>query len=156
MIITGRAQARHSLDAHLDRLRPWVGEPRPHRGWIRALRDALGMSTTEMAARMGVAQQAITELERSELHATIRLETLGRAAEALDCDLVYALVPRRSLDEAVTEQGRRRAMRLLDQVAHHSRLEDQTVSESATASQLDELAARFIDRRGLWTEPDSQ
>ncbi len=104
---------------------------------------------------MGVSQQTIPDLERSELHDTIKLETLRRAADALDCDLVYFLLPRASLDDAVKAQARRKATRLLGQVAHHSRLEDQAVSADDAAAQLDELAARFIDRRGLWSEPDS-
>ena len=110
-------------------------------------------STTKLAARIGVVQQNISDLERSERHDTIKLETLRRTADALDCDLVYAFVPRTSLDEAVTAQARRKAAALLEPVAHHSRLEDQSISDDDTNAQLDELAERFIDHRGLWTEP---
>ena len=111
------------------------------------------MSTTELAARMGVVQQNISDLERSERHDTIKLETLRRTADALDCDLVYALVPRTSLDEAVKAQARRKATALLEPVAHHSRLEDQSIGADDTTAQLHELATRFIDHRGLWSEP---
>lgn len=149
------AQARPRLDARLQRLRPLADEPRPHKGWIRAIRDALGMSSTELASRMGVSQQTVPDLERSELHDTIKLETLRRVAEALNCDLVYFLLPRVSLDEAVRAQARRKAASLLGRVAHHSRLEDQAVGDDDTAAQLDEFAARFIDRRGLWSELNS-
>lgn len=148
--------ARRQLEARLQRLRPLVEEPRPHRGWIRAIRDALGMSSTELAARMGVSQQTVPDLERSELQDTIKLATLRRAADALDCDLAYVLVPRTTLNEAVEAQARRKAARHLGRVAHHSRLEDQAVEDHDAAAQLDELAARFIDRRGLWSEPDSK
>lgn len=113
------------------------------------------MSSTELAARMGVSQQTVPDLERSELRNTIKLETLRRAADALDCDLAYVLLPRTSLDEAVKAQARRKAARHLGPVAHHSRLEDQSVSEVDADAQLDELAARFIDRQGLWSQPDS-
>lgn len=145
------SSARSHLDARLRRLRSLVGEPRPHQGWVRAIRTALGMSTGELAARMGVKQQAIVALERSELHDTIKLETLRRAADALDCDLVYFLVPRDGLDNAVTAQARRKAARHVQRVAHHSRLEDQAVSSRDNAALVDEIAAHFIDRRGLWT-----
>ena len=157
MVIMARiaAQARRLLDPRLQRLRPLVEEPRPHRGWIRAIRDALGMSSTELAARMGVSQQTVAEFERSELQDTMKLETLRRAADALDCDLTYFLVPRRSLDEAVKEQARRKAAAHLKPVTHHSRLEAQEVSDADADAQLEELATRLIDRRGLWSEPDS-
>lgn len=148
-----RVQARRRLDNRFRQLRPLLDDPRPHRGWIRAIRDALGMSTTELAARMGVIQQNISDLERSELHDTIKLETLRRTADALNCDLLYVLVPRSSLDDAVRAQARRRAAALLGPVAHHGRLEDQTINDDDTNTQLDDLANRFIDRRGLWTEP---
>lgn len=148
------SQARRHLDPRFARLRSLADEPRPHRGWIRAVRDALGMSSTELAARMGVSQSTVPDLERSEQQHTIKLETLRRAADALDCELFYVLVPRTSLDEAVWAQARRKATRHLAQVGHHSRLEDQSVSDVDAAAQRDEFAARFVDRRGLWSDRD--
>lgn len=151
--MNSNAQARNRLDERLSPYRRLAAEPRPHRGWIRAIRDALGMSSAELAHRMGVSQQTIPDLERSEQRETIKLETLERAARALDCDVVYFLVPRRSLEDAVRAQARRQAARHLGRVAHHSRLEDQAVDYLGRTSQLDDLAARLVDRRGLWAEP---
>lgn len=145
--------ARSQLD---DRLKDFPAPndlPRPYRGWIRAIRDALGMSSRELAYRMGVRQQTISDIERSEQHDTIQLKTLERAANAMDCQLVYALVPNTSLEEAVNTQARRKAIQHLESVAHHSRLEDQVVWDSELATQIDELAAHLASRRGLWTEP---
>jgi predicted DNA-binding mobile mystery protein A len=150
-VIAQRAQARRQLDQRLRALQPLLEQRRPHRGWVRAIRDALGMSTTELAARLRVSQSTVVGIEQSEMSDTIKLETLRRAAAALDCELVYALVPRTSLDAAVRAQARDRASQLLGNVAHHSRLEDQSVSAEDTEAQLDELAARFIDKRGLWS-----
>jgi len=111
------------------------------------------MSTIEFAARLGVGQSRVAALEHGEAAGSIKLETLERAAEALDCDLVYALVPRTTLDEAVRAQARHKAVRHLARVGHHMRLEDQAVSDGDAAAELDELGARFVDRRGLWSEP---
>ncbi len=149
---TDRTVARRRLDARLTLMRQVVDQPAPHRGWIRAIRDALGMSSTELAVRMKVTQQNVSELEQREVRGTVTLDTLRRAAAALDCDLVYALVPRTSLDEAVRAQASRKAAQLLQPVAHHSRLENQSVGDDAAAEQLDELADGFIDRRGLWAD----
>lgn len=113
------------------------------------------MSGSELATRIGVSQQTIPDLERSELQGTIKLETLRRAADALDADLAYFLVPRTKLNEAVRVQALRKAARYLDPVAHNSRLEDQALTSEDAQAHLEELAARFIDRRGLWTEADS-
>lgn len=139
----------------MERIRPLLDEPRPHRGWLRAVRDALGMSTTELAKRLGRSQQTISDLERSEEQGTIKIETLRRAGDALDCDLVYFLVPRASLEASVNQQARRKAARHLGLVSHHSRLEDQAVGEEDLAIELADLARQLIDRRGLWSPDDT-
>ena len=111
------------------------------------------MSTSELASRMGVRQQTISDIERSEQHDTIQLKTLERAAQAMNCRLVYALVPDTTLDETIGAQARRKAIQHLESVAHHSRLEDQAVDDEELATQIDELAAQLASRRGLWAEP---
>lgn len=110
------------------------------------------MSTAELAERMDVTQQNVSELERNEMRETIKLDTLRRAAAALDCELVYALVPRTTLEDSVRAQAMTKASALLGPVAHHSRLEDQSLGVDDTDAQLDEFAARLIDKRGLWSE----
>ena len=104
---------------------------------------------------MAAAISRIPALERGEMHGSIKMESLQRAAEALDCDLLYALVPRTRLDDAVRAQARRKAARHLEPVRHHMLLEDQVISDEDRDAQLDELADRFIDHRGLWAEPSS-
>ena len=151
-MVKDNVQARRRLDERFRRLRPLEDEPRPHKGWIRAIRNALGMSGTELAARIGVSQQRVSQIEHSEQLDTITLETLRRAANALDCDLVYVLEPRTSLDEAVREQAHKKAARHLAPLSHHSRLEDQALTDNDEAAQLEEFASQFIDRKGLWTE----
>lgn len=110
------------------------------------------MSGPELAHRMGVTPQAVHELEKSEARETIRLETLERVADALGCDLEYVLVPRESLQDMVEAQARRKAIRFIDPIAHHSRLEDQMLAEDAVDAQVEDLGLGFIDRRGLWSE----
>ncbi len=101
------------------------------------------MSASELGRRMSVSQPTVTELERSERNGTIRLETLRRAAEALDCTVVYALLPTNSLERLV----RRRAEELVDdqlaRVHHTMALEDQAapLSEEARESLIRELEA---------------
>jgi predicted DNA-binding mobile mystery protein A len=149
---TRNGDARRHLDKRFERLRPLLTEPRPHRGWVRAMRDALGMSGAELAARMGVAQSTVADLESSEMNGTIKSGTLRRAADALDCELVYFLVPRTSLQDLVTAQSRRKAAQHLTGVAHHSRLEDQELDSDAASEELKAFAADLVDRRGLWSD----
>jgi len=73
----------------------------PQRGWIRAIRDALGVSGPQLAFRLGVSKQRISALEKAEIEGGASLNSIRQAADALDCDLVYALVPR---DAAVADK----------------------------------------------------
>jgi predicted DNA-binding mobile mystery protein A len=70
---------------------------KPTRGWLRAARKALHMTQRQMAQRLGMKQQAYASIEVREQSERVSLETLRRAAGALDCDLVYALVPKKAI-----------------------------------------------------------
>src|SRR5258708_623805 len=69
----------------------------PPRGWLRAIRESLGMSVAQLASRVGVPRQNISRIEQSEKNGHVSVATLKRVAEALSCDLYVTLVPRPSL-----------------------------------------------------------
>jgi len=149
-------QARRALER---RLAPWralkpSSTAPPAGGWVRAIRDVLGMSAAELATRMGVTQVAVTKLEASERAGGARLATLTRAANALGCDLVYAFVPRASLEDQIRAQAERVLMRDFEGVANSMRLEDQVVSGDAARDTRDELIAKISSQRGLWSVLD--
>lgn len=145
---SNRSLARRRLDERLVPVRAVVG-PRPPSGWLRAVRDALGMSTSDMARRMGVSRSRITQAEHAEAAGNIKLSTLERAAEALGCEVVYAIVPRSgSLEELVQVQARRKAADRLARASHTMRLEDQETEGDALA--LDDLARDLVAKSNLW------
>jgi predicted DNA-binding mobile mystery protein A len=144
-----QALARRRLDDRLTGVAAQVG-PRPAQGWIRAIRTALGMSTKEMAQRMGVTQSRISQLEHAEADDSIRLDTLRRAAEALDCELHYVFVPAAPLEDAVRQQARTKAQTMVGAATHTMRLEDQEPEASVVAAQVDEIADDLVDSPGLW------
>jgi|CXWL01.1.fsa_nt_gi predicted DNA-binding mobile mystery protein A len=125
---------------------------RPRRGWLRAIRTALGMTSKQLAQRLQTSQSAIIEYEQREIAGTISLGTLRRAASAMDCDLVYALVPRQPLRDIVQHRAEDVARRKLSSVAHSMKIEDQGLSEEAMERQVQELARKLIEkrRRELW------
>src|SRR5258706_15467021 len=106
-----RQRARQRLDERLLVLKPEERFRAPPKGWIRAIRDALGMAGVQFAKRLAIRPQSVEALEKSEANGSIQLKTLRRAAEALDCTLVYALVPNTSLEGAVRERARKIAKR---------------------------------------------
>src|ERR1700692_1880677 len=113
-----RHRARHRLAERLVALKSEERFRAPPKGWIRAIRDALGMTGVQFAKRLKIRPQSVEKLEKSEANGSIQLKTLRRAAEALNCTLVYALVPNTSLEDAVRERARKIAKRDLDRVAH--------------------------------------
>jgi predicted DNA-binding mobile mystery protein A len=141
--------ARQNLD---DRLRPLRDTPpTPVRGWIRAIREALGMSTSDVAARLDTTKQTISRMERAEIDGSIRLDTLRRVAGAFDCTLVYALVPNSSLEEVVERRAYDIALRDLGRVRQTMLLEDQLVDDDVTQRRLiDELAEEIKGSPRLW------
>jgi predicted DNA-binding mobile mystery protein A len=144
---------RH-LDKRFTALRPLAKSPRPPKGWLRAVRDALGMTTAQLARRLGVSQPRIVELEHSEVSGGVTLNTLQRAAEALDCRLVYALVPERPLADTVRERAETVAGRQLADVEHTMRLEDQAVTSKEVSKELRRQRIEELLRRParLWDE----
>jgi predicted DNA-binding mobile mystery protein A len=85
-----------------------IGPPPPE-GWVRTIRQALGMSSYEMALRTGMSPTRMREFEKGEVDGSIRLAVLGRLARALNCSLLYALVPDEPLELTVWRQARRKA-----------------------------------------------
>jgi predicted DNA-binding mobile mystery protein A len=99
---------------------------RPPKGWIRAIRQALGVSSGELARRLGTSRQLPLQLERGEAADSITLRSLRGVADALDCDLVYALVPRAdSMQELIETRARAEAKKNVLDVEHSMALEDQ-------------------------------
>jgi predicted DNA-binding mobile mystery protein A len=128
---------------------------RPARGWIKAIREALGMTTAQLATRMGVAQPRIAELEKREAARAVTLHSLERAAEALDCRLVYILVPKGSLEDKLQARAEAVAELHLSAVDHSMRLEKQGVADQRRQDALKKkLVADLLERPArLWQLP---
>jgi predicted DNA-binding mobile mystery protein A len=144
---------RH-LDQRFSNLRPLADSSRPAKGWLRAIRDALGMTSAQLARRLGVSQPRIVELEQSEVSGKVTLNTLQRAAEALGCRLVYVLVPEKPLAETVRDRAELLAQRQQADVEHTMRLEDQAVSSKSASLELRQRLIEELLRRParLWDE----
>lgn len=143
------AQSRSRLDERFREMGPASRFAPPVRGWIRALREGLGMSSAQLAKRLDIKQPSVVALEQSEARGTIQLATLRRVAEALDCTLVYALVPNKPVETMVRDRARVLARNRLGPIAHSMQLEDQKVGAQESEAQLDDLV-RGMNPRRLW------
>jgi predicted DNA-binding mobile mystery protein A len=122
---------------------------RPADGWVRAVREALGMSTYELAARMGVGHSRVIAIERAEVTGSVSLSTLSRAAEALNCRVCWVLVPSEPLEQMVRRQALYKAARAII-AATPDRDPCPEDLDHAQLMELEELADELVDRRGLW------
>jgi predicted DNA-binding mobile mystery protein A len=101
-----RSRLRSELQSRLAGLGDRIGQP-PAGGSVRNMRQALGMSSYQLAKRMELSQTRVAQLEVAEVDGSIRLAALLRAAEAMSCTLVYALVPKEPLEDIVLRQAHR-------------------------------------------------
>jgi len=113
-------------------------------GWIKAVRESLGMTTTQLGARMGVAASNVTILEGREVTKKTSLEMIERAAEAMGCKFVYAIIPEKSFDQIVQDQAVESAKSIIREVGHHMTLEKQKVSPEFEKDQIRTLAEEIL------------
>ena len=144
------------LDEYFQTLKAESGLSRqvPPRGWIRAIRDALGMSAPQLAKRLGVSRGALYKLEEREVSRSIALKQLDRAANALDCDVFYAFVPRDTLEQSIRNQSKKKAETQLYQANVSMGLEAEGVPEKrfATAVSSSSSYTAALTDRYLWDD----
>ncbi len=143
---------RVQLDGTLRKLRPLLNVARPPRGWIRAIRDALGMNGRQLADRLGVTRQRAAIIEKHELTGSTTLKTMRRAAECLDCVFVYGFVPRTSLEQIVRNQARSIAQERLNRVSRTMSLENQALGKKENQKILSAMIDEIVDTlsSSLW------
>lgn len=161
VVITGESMnpkqiklAREQLDETLRNFDSLKKVAVPAKGWIRAIRNTLGMTGRQLAKRLGVNQQRIARLERDEKLGKVTLNTMRSAAEALDCVFVYGIVPRGSLEQSVQDQAEKVAKNRMSRSNQMMRLEKQELSQEEKAKALKYLIEDIIETmpKSLWDE----
>jgi predicted DNA-binding mobile mystery protein A len=145
---------REQLDDTLSRFSSMALVNRPMRGWIRAIRDALGMNMRQFADRLGVSKSRIPRIEHDEITGSLTLKTMNRVADELDCVFVYGFVPRTSLDDTVRKQATIVAQRRMNRLMHTMNLEDQGLSSKNTKKAFNNMIEETIDSPSMLWEKD--
>ena len=151
-----RKLIRQQLEITLQKFRPLLDISMPPKGWIRAVRDALGMNGRQLADRLNVTRQRAALIEKDELGSSATLKTMRRVAESLDCVFVYALVPRISLKHTLLEQAKRVVKKRLARVSHTMMLENQELSDIDQEQALNDMVKELIETQPstFWDEHD--
>jgi predicted DNA-binding mobile mystery protein A len=137
------------LDRSLQPFRAARKVPRPQKGWLRAIREAIGISAGELARTLGTSRQLPLQFEKAEAEDSITLKSLRTVAEALDCELVYALVPKADTMQGLIEnRARTQARRRVLGVEHSMALENQAVGrlDEAVETETHRLVRKRVAR----------
>jgi len=144
MNVQNRTIARKQLDQKLESFSVITKSQPPVRGWIRAIRDALGMTGEQLARRIGVQKQRVAALEKGEIAGTATINSVKKAAEAMDCVFVYALVPRDSLEANVERQALKYAEKIHTAIQHSMVLEQQGLTPYENRQGIEANTAKFV------------
>jgi predicted DNA-binding mobile mystery protein A len=147
------ALARKQLERRLSPLRE-LELAAPPKGWIKAIRESLGMTARQLAARMGVGPSRIPVIEKAEVSGSTTVRTLRPAAAAMDCAFVYAFVPIEPLDDILRRRATQNARSDVSRLDHTMRLENQALLKSDLDAELQRAIDRILSSslRGLWEE----
>ena len=122
----------------------------PSRGWLKEIRESLGRTERQQAERLGISGSTLHKSEQSEADGRISLGQLRKLADGLDCELVYALVPRKPLPDVVQGRATQLAKEEVYGVAHTMGLEDQRPTDARIQKQVARRADDLL--RGKWSD----
>jgi predicted DNA-binding mobile mystery protein A len=124
----------------------------PKDGWIRVIRKILGMTTSQLAKKLGVDRSRIIRIEADEAKSALTVKTLIATANALNCDFVYAFIPKKPLEKMVEEQAHKIAISQVNNISHNMMLEKQMLLSKQNKEQVKELQSRLLEKsfKKLW------
>jgi len=138
-----KALGRKHLERRLAPLRE-LNFARPQRGWLRAMREALGLTTRKLAQRMDKVQSAVIDMEKSEARESISLASLRQAAEAMNCVLVYAIIPKEPIDDLLRARATEVAEQQFARASHTMALENQSLSRADQKAERERLIDELL------------
>ena len=117
-----------------------IGLKLPPEGWLRTVRNALGMSGAEVARKLGVTRARVTAAERDELDGGISLKSMQAMAEAMGCRFVYAIIPPSGdIEDLILAQARKKALAIVGVTSTHMALENQKLPDASIAQEVERL-----------------
>jgi predicted DNA-binding mobile mystery protein A len=144
---------REQLDGKLDKLRPF-SFINLESGWIKAIREALGMSTAQLGKKVGIDQSRISRLENAEIENNLKLSSLKKIAEGLNMKFVYGFLPNDTLENIMYEQAKKIALERMKNVNHTMKLEGQELSDEQKKKTLEDLIQKILieEPKDFWDQ----
>ncbi len=139
------------VSKRLEALRTLMNESKGIPSWIDYVRQGLGMSLTQLATKLGIAQSSLSSSVKLEKEGRITINKLKEIADAMECDLVYGFVPRKKIEDIIRDQAVKKTIELMDETENQMSLEDQKVNLDKN-ERLKDLVDERIYSKYLWDE----
>lgn len=123
-------------------------------GWLCTVRKALQMSGVQLAKRLGVTRGMVNKTEKNELLGSVTIKTMQNFADAMECQFVYAIVPKKNIENIIQKQAHNKALSIVKTANVHMALEDQALSDSDIQAEVKRLTLQFMRERprDLWDD----
>ena len=135
---------REQLDKKLALLKDLASTGMPSQGWIRVIREALGLSAAQLGKKTGIDQSRVSRLENAEKDGDLKLSSLHKIAKGLNMKFVYGFVPEGTLEAMVRDQAKRIALRRLETLDTTMRLEQQALSDEDKNKALADMIEKIL------------
>ena len=131
----------------------------PQEGWIKSVRNALGMSAAQLGRRVDRTRANISAAERSEQEKRATIQSMKTLAEAMGCKFVYAIIPTDGdIKNVIEQQARKKAKALVNQASTHMALEKQSLSAEMVNDEIESLTCDLMENvnSDFWKDDDEQ
>jgi predicted DNA-binding mobile mystery protein A len=125
----------------------------PPIGWIKALRNGIGMSMEQLGNKLSITKQGVMDIEKREKEGAITINSMQEIAKAMDTQFVYGFVPKAgSLEQMIEYRALEIATKIVERTSTSMKLEDQANSKERIENAIKERASEIINRtpKILW------
>ena len=137
------------IERRLIKLREVMTETRIRTGWVSYIRGAMSMSLAVLAKFSKLSTTTVYQIEQREKDGKVTLATMQKMAAAMDCEFVYAIVPKEELSTLLKKKAILKATRLIKKADVHMTLEDQRVKE-AIENRIEQVAEDLLAKGDIW------
>lgn len=135
---------REQVDKKMALLRDFDSAGTPPQGWIKTIREALGLTAAQVGKRAGLDQSRVSRLESAEKTGDLKLSSLRKIAAGLNMKFVYGFVSGDTLEAMVRAQAKRMALKRLETLDSTMRLEKQGLSQDDKKKALEDMIEKIL------------
>ena len=125
----------------------------PPIGWIKAIRNGIGMSMQQLGNKLSITKQGVMDIEKREKEGAITIKSMQEIAKAFDMEFVYCFIPNAgSLEQMIESRASEIATKIVERTSNTMKLENQTNSKERIEKAIKERAAEIINKtpKILW------